>query len=62
MPELYGWLEELRLVFGRDGMNRSIALGLKGEVTLWLKEGAHEIGKPGPLGVPASASPPKLGK
>ena len=46
MPGVYAWLEELRAVFGRDGINASIASGLRGEEALWLREGDIELGKP----------------
>lgn len=54
MPEVYAWLEGLRKVFGRAEINVQIAKGLRGECTLYLREGEHVIGEPGPEGVPAS--------
>lgn len=56
MPEIAAWIDELRQAFGRDVIDGQIRRGLRGEVLFHAREGGHELGKPGPAGVPITLS------
>lgn len=61
MPGITAWLDDLRRVFGEDEFNEQIRKGLRGECVFYVAENGHEMGKPGPRGVPVSVRPPRKG-
>lgn len=44
MPEVAGFIDTLRDVFGRDSVDASLSLGLAGEPTFFAAEAGHEVG------------------
>ena len=52
MPEITAWIDDLRQVFGRASIDAQIRRGLRGECVFYARENGHEVGAPGPRGVP----------
>lgn len=44
MPTVAGWIDELREVFGADGINASIKNGMAGGADFYAEENGHALG------------------
>lgn len=44
MPTVAGWIDELRDVFGADGINASIKNGMAGGADFYAEENGHALG------------------
>ena len=44
MPQVTGWIDDLRAAFGADHVNGVIREGMKGRACFWASENGNEIG------------------
>ena len=44
MPVVVAFIDSLRAVFGKEGIDKQIQDGMRGKPTFWASENGHEIG------------------